>query len=437
MRRFFIFTIFLLCIPMITVSESHQWVKVGTLEDWKYSYFITSAPNSTVTGAFAFLDDGKLVHIEQRGSDAYLVTYSVETDSVKKLFSVKIPNATSVGGEALLLDGHAMLALEVFCGGNVFIFPKDDMPYRIVFNGVAFFDQLIEAPYKLAFFHFPFIFWEFENEGVSQYYSGEVLNDRTIKYRDPEETKDYLRKNKGSFGSLRVDENGFILDGDRLLTSNRYTFADYFRRRGGGDASIGPFIGFDADGNYYSGSASGIGVEDKNGNNIRLIEIPDPNEALQTECLFSVRVDPCGVLYTIRFDEPTKTVELWKLDPGVISEERRAEIRATGKSELYDTLRALAEKKPVSLASKPGVLNDSGVRLRSSPTLDGAQLAMLDKGVKVEVLARSKEKQAISGMKAYWYKVNLGDGKVGWIYGAFVDVTAPDSLPVDNWRSRQ
>ena len=72
-----------------------------------------------------------------------------------------------------------------------------------------------------------------------------------------------------------------------------------------------------------------------------------------------------------------------------------------------------------------GVLNDSEVRLREDPSLDSRVLGYLDKGDKVGFLARSASVERIGGMYDYWYEVRTPAGSVGWVYGAFVDLSNP------------
>ncbi|WP_277055636.1 SH3 domain-containing protein [Treponema socranskii] len=68
------------------------------------------------------------------------------------------------------------------------------------------------------------------------------------------------------------------------------------------------------------------------------------------------------------------------------------------------------------------VLNDSRVRLRSSPDLSGKTLALLNKGDALKVTDRSEEKYTIDGESWYWYKVETDDYPDGWIYGKYLDI---------------
>ncbi|MBN2653001.1 MAG: SH3 domain-containing protein [Spirochaetales bacterium] len=69
-----------------------------------------------------------------------------------------------------------------------------------------------------------------------------------------------------------------------------------------------------------------------------------------------------------------------------------------------------------------GILNDFRVRLRTEPNLSSLTVKYLDKDEIVEIIGRSKEKQKIGEMEAFWLKVRLKDGTEGWVYGYFVDM---------------
>ena len=81
-----------------------------------------------------------------------------------------------------------------------------------------------------------------------------------------------------------------------------------------------------------------------------------------------------------------------------------------------------AENKnvPLSPGDTAEVTGDY-VRVRTGPTLQHRILTKVNRGTKVTVVEKSKEKMKIESMEAYWYKVKL-EGKeiTGWIYGAFL-----------------
>jgi hypothetical protein len=81
----------------------------------------------------------------------------------------------------------------------------------------------------------------------------------------------------------------------------------------------------------------------------------------------------------------------------------------------------------IAFSPTTGVLNDSRVRLRSSPNLQASTLQFLSKGENVSVIARSAAKQQIGDLNDYWYQVRTPEGGEGWTYGAFIDFPANSS----------
>jgi len=74
-------------------------------------------------------------------------------------------------------------------------------------------------------------------------------------------------------------------------------------------------------------------------------------------------------------------------------------------------------------------LNDSSVRIRNLPTTSGSMtIGSLNRGDRVVILGRSRDKETISSMTAYWYKIRTEDGIVGYSFGYFFD-TDPRDLP--------
>jgi hypothetical protein len=71
---------------------------------------------------------------------------------------------------------------------------------------------------------------------------------------------------------------------------------------------------------------------------------------------------------------------------------------------------------------RDGVMNDSGVRMRSDPGLRGKVLGSLKKGEKVKIRDVSNDEETIEGKRAYWYKVRTTSGQEGWVFGGYVDM---------------
>jgi Bacterial SH3 domain len=64
----------------------------------------------------------------------------------------------------------------------------------------------------------------------------------------------------------------------------------------------------------------------------------------------------------------------------------------------------------------------SGVRVRSTPSTSGEEVARLQIGTVVNELEQSSAKEKVGSSEDYWYRVATGDGKEGWVFGGF---TAP------------
>jgi hypothetical protein len=73
-------------------------------------------------------------------------------------------------------------------------------------------------------------------------------------------------------------------------------------------------------------------------------------------------------------------------------------------------------------AQKRGVLNDSEVRVRGKPNLEGTPIGALQKGQHVVILDETEDKMQIGDMEAKWYKIETEEGLIGWSYGYFIDV---------------
>jgi len=76
----------------------------------------------------------------------------------------------------------------------------------------------------------------------------------------------------------------------------------------------------------------------------------------------------------------------------------------------------------VRIVSNNATVTDDGLRVRSVPNLEGKIITHLNKGTKVKILDRTVEKVEVQDMLNYWYKVELPDGKVGWVFGEFLSI---------------
>jgi hypothetical protein len=67
---------------------------------------------------------------------------------------------------------------------------------------------------------------------------------------------------------------------------------------------------------------------------------------------------------------------------------------------------------------------DDRVRLRDWQTLDSEILGYLNTGEQVKILQRGR-KNKIETLEDYWYRVEMNDGKKGWVFGAYLGLKEP------------
>lgn len=68
-----------------------------------------------------------------------------------------------------------------------------------------------------------------------------------------------------------------------------------------------------------------------------------------------------------------------------------------------------------------GVVNDNGLRLRSSPELSGEIVTTLDKNTIVKIHTEEPVKQVINGYDGNWVRITTVNGLTGWIYDQWLD----------------
>lgn len=73
-----------------------------------------------------------------------------------------------------------------------------------------------------------------------------------------------------------------------------------------------------------------------------------------------------------------------------------------------------------NVMSQPANINDNRVRIRVQPNLQSDTWGFLNKGEKVTVIDKSKEKQKIGDMENFWYKVDAQGYPDGWVYGEYI-----------------
>jgi hypothetical protein len=65
---------------------------------------------------------------------------------------------------------------------------------------------------------------------------------------------------------------------------------------------------------------------------------------------------------------------------------------------------------------------NSRLRVRSLPSLEGPMLGMLEIGEAVTILEKSDQELNIGELTDFWYRIDNGNGLVGWAYGAFLNI---------------
>ncbi len=64
-------------------------------------------------------------------------------------------------------------------------------------------------------------------------------------------------------------------------------------------------------------------------------------------------------------------------------------------------------------------INDSSVRLRDEPSLDSNTLELLNLSTEAIVLSETIDLTAINGESYPWYKIELENGQIGWVYAKY------------------
>jgi hypothetical protein len=80
------------------------------------------------------------------------------------------------------------------------------------------------------------------------------------------------------------------------------------------------------------------------------------------------------------------------------------------------------------------------VNAREFPGITARVLFQLDNGSSVETLAITKESETLDGLDSGWVKIRAGDGKTGWVFGAYTGVKGRDGPKfltpenIEDWR---
>jgi hypothetical protein len=64
-----------------------------------------------------------------------------------------------------------------------------------------------------------------------------------------------------------------------------------------------------------------------------------------------------------------------------------------------------------------GIVISDDANLRVDPLIYSTRIALLNKGDRVEIIEQTKDKSSAGKTTDYWYKVKMGKGITGWLFG--------------------
>ncbi|HSQ24650.1 MAG TPA: SH3 domain-containing protein [Pyrinomonadaceae bacterium] len=71
-------------------------------------------------------------------------------------------------------------------------------------------------------------------------------------------------------------------------------------------------------------------------------------------------------------------------------------------------------------AAQPKITTVSAMRARRAPQVAGEEIMRLKLGTVISAIARSTNQDTIGGKSDYWYRVNLPNGEMGWLFGGLL-----------------
>lgn len=82
--------------------------------------------------------------------------------------------------------------------------------------------------------------------------------------------------------------------------------------------------------------------------------------------------------------------------------------------------------KPVAVVGDSRIAIGAGVRVRMQPKASAKEVTRLQFGTVVREVEKAKQSEFLGDKRDYWYKVEVADGKQGWVFGSFI--TPVDAL---------
>ncbi len=89
----------------------------------------------------------------------------------------------------------------------------------------------------------------------------------------------------------------------------------------------------------------------------------------------------------------------------------------------YEITRNIINFREKLIKNKKGVITGKRIRIRKTPKVSKKNIiTSLNYGDIVIIKGRSKEREKVNGETDYWYKVELKDGTVGWVFGKYISI---------------
>lgn len=220
-------------------------------------------------------------------------------------------------------------------------------------------------------------------------YSLDSQNPKILSQKDIFDLLDPLK----ILGRYGIRTNGEILiRGSELISHESKDIGEYFKYNK--YARYSDEFRYLANGNCLFYSSENAYIVDEQKNLLQEINLPYKIDRY-TNCTNAIVPSPDGYLYYLNLDRETPSYRLYRVGP-------------------YAELR---------MDYRPGsaMLNDSQVRLRDAPGIDGKILYKLSKGEIVRILDKGKQ-ETINGTTSFWYKVVDWDGLEGWIFGEYLNI---------------
>jgi len=178
----------------------------------------------------------------------------------------------------------------------------------------------------------------------------------------------------------------------------------------------------DLQGNYYWVNESNCFIFNKNGDLVYTLELPrSVNPDGSYKYTYRLAVHPSGDIYRFLMTGYKDPIKVQVLSNTWAPEAKRLWKQSMQAPCFITELSRGAFAYPFGIW-KEARINDSNVRMRQKPDLNGAVISQLSKKTPVTVLEVTPSKARINNAEAPWYLVRTWEGCQGWVFGAFVDI---------------